>query len=338
LRNGGKSAKKNRIPYSADAAQTNPELHALQPKENGDFLTKIKLYFMHRPRIRLLSVPPAQEKTMHRIVFFISFAVLLLGAGLLVSDSMFSWMPARPKYGRPAHAALPELRDDEDPASVLQKAITAHGGAEKLAQFRTVRSQYQGIIVIKNFHCSISGDDVQQYPDKFKQSHRIVNPRGVFFDVISGFDGVKFWVYAERKLTEFNDPRAVAAVRQGMLHDPCALNEFLNVPYELANTGVVDVRGSKAIALRATKTGDNDFLLFIGKKTHLLVKTQGTSFNADLNRTTRQERFITDYMDVAGAKMSKRIEDYEDSRLSIDVEATSITLLNRLDDAIFSQP
>src|SRR5262245_25712258 len=136
---------------------------------------------------------------MNRIVFFVSFAVLLLGSALLISDTLYPWMPARPKYGRTA-PRLPELRDNEDATSILQKAITAHGGADKLARFQTVRTQYDGIIMIKSYQCTISGDDVEQYPDKCKQSHRIINPRGIIFDVVTGFDGAKFWIQAERKL------------------------------------------------------------------------------------------------------------------------------------------
>src|SRR2546421_176420 len=60
------------------------------------------------------------------------------------------------------------VADADDPKTVIEKAIKAQGGEDKLAQFKAGRWKGQGTLTLKGQNLPLTLETVYQLPDKYK--------------------------------------------------------------------------------------------------------------------------------------------------------------------------
>src|SRR5262245_56544854 len=93
-----------------------------------------------------------------------------------------------------ALASAAGARADDAIKAVIEKAITAHGGAEKLGKNRGVQTKSKGTLDLAGTSLSITSESIA-YQGKFKETVHL-EVMGQNVTVATGFDGKKGWINA----------------------------------------------------------------------------------------------------------------------------------------------
>src|SRR5262245_13575058 len=96
-------------------------------------------------------------------------------------------------------ASGPHARADEPDAAearaVIDKAIKAHGGADKLSQFKAVSAKWAGKRKIENVEYGNAVTVVTyEMPDKIRLDTEVENPKGGKFSFSRVVNGKKGWL------------------------------------------------------------------------------------------------------------------------------------------------
>src|SRR6266404_5659266 len=127
---------------------------------------------------------------------------------------------------------------ETDVKAVVRKAIAAHGGEKDLGKFQAGTSKYKGTMHILNQKADISAENSFQKPDKFR-SAMTLTIAGQMVDVLTVFDGKKFWVSAQGQTKEIDDEKTLKDVRESLQVEGSGLVDILKEPYELSAIGEV---------------------------------------------------------------------------------------------------
>jgi outer membrane lipoprotein-sorting protein len=227
---------------------------------------------------------------------------------------------------------------DDDLKAVIRKSIEAHGGAKNLAKFKAVNSKIKGTIELMGASRAITGETSFQKPDKLKHVMNIdFNGKGI--DIITVYNGKKMWVNVMGNTMEITDDKLLTSIREELQTEGAGgLVDFLKAPYELNSVGEAKVKGKDAIGIRISKKGQRDFNLYFDKKTHLVVKSESRTYDANAGEEVSQEKFMLSYQDKDGMKVAKRLEILKDGKAFMDVEITEVQPLEKIDDATFTKP
>jgi outer membrane lipoprotein-sorting protein len=229
---------------------------------------------------------------------------------------------------------------DADLKAILVKSIEAHGGAKNLDKYTAATSKFKGTIELMGASRAITGETSFQKPDKFKNVMNIdFNGKGI--DVISVYNGKKMWVWNSvvAKTTELDDEKLLKGVREQLQTEGASgLAEFIKAPYELSAIGEVKVKGKDAVGIRVSKKGQPDISLFIDKKSHLIVKTEMRTYDAESKQEVTQEKFIIGYQEKNGMKVPQRVEILKDGKAFMDIEILESQPFEKLDASVFAKP
>jgi outer membrane lipoprotein-sorting protein len=232
---------------------------------------------------------------------------------------------------------LARAQDDELKA-ILRKSMAAHGGEKNLAKFKAVTTKFKGTMEIQGLTFDITGETSVQKPDKVKNVMKL-EIKGKTIDVITVFNGKKLWVNTMGQTKEIDDEKILNAAREEMQTEGAgSFSDFLKPPYELSSIGDVKVKGKDAVGIRVSKKGQKDISLFFDKQSHLVVKTEMRTLDAQSGQEITQEKFIVGYQEKDGLKIAKRVEIVKDGKTFMDIEITDTTPLEKLDDAVFAKP
>src|SRR5436309_2352467 len=90
------------------------------------------------------------------------------------------------------------VTDADDAKAVIEKAIKAQGGEDKLAQFRAGRWKGQGTLTLKGQNLPLTLETVYQLPDKYKTAMHF-EVQGKKIGVIQVLEGDKGWMSGQGK-------------------------------------------------------------------------------------------------------------------------------------------
>jgi hypothetical protein len=102
--------------------------------------------------------------------------------------------------------------------------------------------------------------------------------------------------------------------------------------------GEVQVKGKAAVGVTASREGKKDVNLFFDKKTGLITKVEARKLDLMSGQEVTEERFITEYQDIAGRKVAKKVEVQRDGKALLEAEVLEVQILEKLDDGEFVQP
>src|SRR5262245_61802373 len=197
--------------------------------------------------------------------------------------------------------------DDKDPKAVLDKAIQALGGEEKLSKAKAIAWKGKGKISIMGNDNEFTNDVVIQGLDRFKQvfegdfgGNQV---KGVV--VLAGDKGWR--QFGDMKMEMDQDGLANQKRAVYLQVIPATLMPLREKGFKLAAAGEEQVAGKPAVGLKVTPADGKDFTLFFDKATGLPVKQVATVAGFMGDEFT-QETSYADYKDFAGIKKATRIE------------------------------
>ena len=234
--------------------------------------------------------------------------------------------------GGPARAA-----DDQDKKAILDKAIKALGGQEKLGKVKVVSWKAKGHINFGGNESAITSQVTVQGLDHSRQEFEgeFMGNKVKGVTVLAGDKG---W----RKFGDMAMPLgkdAVANQKRGLYLQmvPVTLVPLTGKGFKVAAAGEEKVGGKPAVGIKVTGPDSKDFKLFFDKESGLPVKlvAKVVGFMGD---EFTQETTFADYKDFKGIKKATKIENKRDGEKFLTIQVTDFRVLDKVDAKMFAEP
>jgi len=232
-------------------------------------------------------------------------------------------------------AAHPAARAD-DVQAILDRAVKAHGGADKLGKEHTIQTKSKGTIELAG-GISFTDESILQPPGQIKTNTQLeVNGQTVTVNVV--FDKDKGWVKAGDKTMDM-DEKLLAEMKE-VVH-MTELGRVFRLKDKNADVSLVGddtVEGRDVVGIRVASKGYKDVNLYFDKKTGLLAKVARQALDAQTGQEVSEERIVQEYQDVNGMKTAKKVLVNRDGKKFMEIEVTEVQFLDKLDDSTFAKP
>ncbi len=225
------------------------------------------------------------------------------------------------------------LHAEDNPNAILDKAITALGGAQKLSSIKAATWTANGKVNLGGkftSHTTVEGLD--DFRSEFETDFNGTKVRGI--TVLAGDKGWRQISGTGRELSQgelANEKRNVAMQIASM--NPTILKDKA---FKVEPAGEENVGGKSAVGLNITGPRGKDFKLYFDKKTGLPVrltaKIMGVGNEAD------QEITFSDYKDFNGIKKASNAEIKRDGKKFISQNVTAFKVLGSVPADTFSEP
>ncbi len=230
-------------------------------------------------------------------------------------------------------------QDDECRALVLQ-AMKAHGGKEALKKFAGAQAKYKGTVEVNGMSLNVEGEITVQNGERMKNVIKL-DINNMKIEVQQGFDGKVLWLNVAGNTQEIKDKELIQEMKESMYSEQVANLADLDMKeYKLAALGEMKIKDKDAVGLRVSKEGKRDVNLWFDKKSHLLLKSEfrGKDPFGQMAGEVNQEKYFTEYKDVNGIQVPRRLEVQNDGKRLVDLEIVEATVHERLDDSYFARP
>jgi hypothetical protein len=234
-------------------------------------------------------------------------------------------------------AAFPARADEKDPNTILDKAIKAAGGEDKLKAIDAMTWKSKASIIINGDSNDITLNTTLQGLDRYRTEFEGMFQGNPFKGVVV-LNGNRGW-------RKFGD--------QAMDMDEDALaNEKRNIYLQLIPTKLVILKdkGFKLAAADEQKIGDKpaagikvtppdgkDFTIYFDKESGLPARVVAKVIGFDGQEFT-QETTYKDYKDFGGIKKATKADSKRDGEDFVKSEITEFKVLDKVDAKTFDEP
>jgi hypothetical protein len=233
--------------------------------------------------------------------------------------------------------ALISQAGGDDANAIISKAIKAHFPKGFEAKQLGLRTKGKGTLHVMGLDLEFTQETAVQVPTKFKEVMEFT-VMGKKITTTTVFDGKKGWIKANDKdvdvtkeiLDEFKEVVYFMGLTQGMFLKDKALKFSL--------LGEVQVNGKPAVGVKVSRDGKKDANLYFDKGTGLMTKVELRKRDFANGQEVTEERLITEYQEVAGRKVAKKVEIKRDGKTFLELEVLEPQFLERLDDSEFTKP
>jgi hypothetical protein len=241
--------------------------------------------------------------------------------------------------GRPAPA-------QETPRTTVERAIKAHGGAERLSLVRADKVKVKGTIIAAGKAAPFTALTTVQLPAQYKSVIELTvdGRKRVLAHLINGDRALVTVDGQPQKL----DPAALAELRETFQLDQAVrlVPLLTDRNFNLSPLGEDKVNGRTVVGVKVTSRGRKELRMFFDKETGLLVKTEH-SLDAPAERQAppgaakkelRQEEFYSDFKDIEGFRRPTKMVVLRDGRKLMEAELVEVKYFSKIDDAEFEKP
>jgi len=233
---------------------------------------------------------------------------------------------------------VPSGRADEgDAAAIVSKAIKAHYPKGQDPKKQGLRTKTKGTLHVMGLDLDFTQDVSVQMPNKFREVMELtVMNKNI--TVTSVYNGKEGWIrsndmdveVSKEILAEFKEAAYTIGLMQGLfLKDK-------TVKYSLV--GEAKVKDKPAIAVTVSKEGAKDVTLYVDKETGLIAKVEMRKRDLMSGQEVTEERIITEYQEMGGNKVAKKVEVLRDGKPLLEAEVLEVQTLEKVDDNEFVKP
>lgn len=250
-----------------------------------------------------------------------------IGSGLAASILAVSLLAASLLATSVSRAQAADEREDAQARAIIDKATKAHGGADKLSQFKAVSAKWVGKHKIENEYY---GDAVRivtyEMPDKIRFDFEVENPKGSNFAFARVVNGKKGWqgsVRGTRDLKEAEVTQIVDELYAHWLASVVPLHDMVlqkDSGFEFSVVGNVAADGKDAVAVRVSCQGRPDVVLFFDNQTGLVIKSERRAKDTVTNEEYTAESIYRDHKAFQGVMWPTNRLDRRDGK---DLEENS---------------
>lgn len=236
-----------------------------------------------------------------------------------------------------AAAASPTRADAPDARAVVEKAVKAMGGAEKLTKAAAFSRTSKGTININGSDNPFTGTSIFQGLDKLRSEFD-----GEFDgDPVKGvtvMNGERAWRKFNDMLVEL-DGEELANEKQRLYLQTTAsiVAPLLGTGFTLDKAEETTAEGKPAIAVRIKGPDSKEFVIFFDKENGLPVKQVATVIGF-MGEEFEQETLYSGYKDFDGIQQATKIVSKRDGQTFIEIEITEFKILDSVKPETFSEP
>jgi len=234
--------------------------------------------------------------------------------------------------------AGPSARADEpDPKAVIDKAIKALGGEEKLSKSRMTASKTKGTISFAGNDNEFTGHATVSGLDHSRQGFE----SEIMGNKISGVTvlaGDKGWRKFGDMVMEL-DKDALANEKRNLYMQvvPGSVLPLKEKGFKVKAGDEEKVGGKAAVGLVVTGPDGKDFTLYFDKESGLPVKLVAKVVGFDGTEAT-QETTYAEYKEFGGIKKATRVETKRGGQPFLKAQLTEFKVLDKVDPKTFTEP
>jgi hypothetical protein len=230
-----------------------------------------------------------------------------------------------------AAAKAARADDQADLRKVIDKAMKAMGGEEKLGKYKAHTWKGKGKYYGMGDGVDYTASGSIQFPDQYR-----LEIENVFTLVLNKGKG---WVVANGQTTEMDKDQLEEQKEELYANWVTSLVPLKDKAYKLTAVGDAEVDKRPAVGIKVSRAGHQDINLFFDKDTGLLVKTERrVKAREQGGMEVNQETWMSDYKDVEGIKVALKFTIKRDGKLFVEGEDSDLKLLEKLDDSVFAKP
>jgi hypothetical protein len=234
-----------------------------------------------------------------------------IGMGLAASFLVASASRARAAGGR----------EDAEARAIIDKAIEAHGGADKLSRFKAVSARWVGKHKVENvFYWDAVRVVTYEMPDKIRLDFEVENPKGGTFAFSRVVNGKKGWQGSARGTRDLKEAEVAQIVDELYAHWLASVVPLKDKGFEFSLIGNAAVDGKDAVGVRVSCKGRPDVNLFFDQKTGLVIKSERRAKDPGTNQEYTAESIYRDHKAFQGVMWPTSRLDRRDG---MDLEANS---------------
>jgi hypothetical protein len=229
------------------------------------------------------------------------------------------------------------VQGQETPQAVVQRAIAAHGGQERLARVRADRVRSRGTLFVGTSSVPFRSETTVQLPSQFKNVIQMTVGDKTK-TVVHLLDGDKAAIVIDGQPQPVSGP-LLAQLRQTLqLNHLTRLVPLVSDPeFTLAWAGETTINGRPAVGVRVTRRSQRPVCLYFDKPSGLLVKAEQT-VDGPAGGEVKQEACYSGYRDLGGYRRPGKMTAYRDGHKVMEAELLEAEALGHIDAQEFTRP
>jgi outer membrane lipoprotein-sorting protein len=231
---------------------------------------------------------------------------------------------------------LPRASAD-DARTIVEQAIKAHGGADKLARMSVGTWKVKGVLNALGMKVPYTGEYAFQMPDKFRMSFKMeFGGQGV--DMVVVTDGKQAWEKAAGQVQEMPREKYNEFQHQVYVMNLSQLAPLLDKSHTLTSLGESKLGDKTVVGIKVAKPGKRDVAMFFDKDTMLLTKTSTRVMDEFTMKEAIQEVVMTGHRDIGGLKCFDKLTILRDGKPFVEEEFSDQRFLDKPDPKLFEKP
>lgn len=234
-------------------------------------------------------------------------------------------------------SGIARAADVKDAKAILDKAIKAVGGEEKLSSIKAASWKYKGTINLGGNDNPFTGQTIVQGLDHFRQEFE-----GEFGgNQIKGVTivaGDKGWRKFGDDKTEL-DKDAIANEKQRVYLTliPVTIVPLQGSHFKVEAIGEEKVNGKASVGIKGTGPDGKEFRLYFDKQTGLPVRLVAKVIGF-MGEEYTQDTTFSDYKEIDGIKKSMKSDSKRDGEKFLNADLTEFRILKNVNPKTFAEP
>jgi hypothetical protein len=226
---------------------------------------------------------------------------------------------------------------EDDAATIVDKAIKAKGGLEKLSKGKAEEWKSKGKIDLMGMKLEYTGEYYYQLPGNYR-FNATMDFGGNKFVISAGTDGKSIWQQAMNQVEEMPMKKADAFRQRVYGMTLTTLLPLKDKDLTLAVVNGVKIDDKPTVGIKVSKKGQKDVTLYFDKESYLLAKSETITWNEFTDKDVPQEVFFKGWKDKDGLKIFDKLVIKLDGKDFIEEELSDQKFLDKLDSKLFTKP
>jgi hypothetical protein len=227
--------------------------------------------------------------------------------------------------------------DVKDAKAILDKAVKALGGEQKLSNIKAMSYKFKGTISFGGNDNPFTGHTVIQDLNHFRQEFA-GDFGGNQVKGVTVVAGDKGWrKFGDDKTDLDKEGLANEKQRVYLTLIPISIEPLEGKHFKVEAIGEEKVDGKSAVGIKGTGPDGKEFRLYFDKQTGLPVRLTAKVIGF-MGEEYTQDTTFTDYKEIEGIKKAMKSESKRDGEKFLTAELTEFKILNNVNPKTFAEP
>jgi hypothetical protein len=228
---------------------------------------------------------------------------------------------------------------EDETRAIIDKAVKAHGGLEKIRKFKGSATQMRG----KGTVHELGGFDITlEGYSQDGNSKEVVEGEvaGQKFTQTVLLDRKQIHLFINGKEYKLDEKRMAALAREHA-HQEAVIDLVFaakKTGYQLSPLGEVKVNDKPAVGVRVSSEGYQDINLFFDKASGLLVKTEARTTDIQSGEEKTEEKLLSDYKETEGVQRPGKVVVLRDGKKLLTLQIDEVKVVDKFDKDFFTKP